>query len=183
VLLAKLTPPAAGSATGDTVSWHADCSVRRFIRPTLLPDPQLAPPEGADRKPRTMPSRPAERQPAHAVQRGGARCAGVVAAPPTAGQALQRQLGNGPSAMLAGQEQRVGRVAANPSASPVVARSPAQALVVSSPSDPAEREAGRSDGVSWPCRPDRRPQRRASASPKRRTSPAWRHPRQGLRPE
>jgi hypothetical protein len=42
VLLAKLTPPAAGSATGDAVSWHADYSVRRFIRPALLPDPKLA---------------------------------------------------------------------------------------------------------------------------------------------
>jgi hypothetical protein len=90
-----------------------------------------------------MQPRPAERQPAHAVRRGAVRAAPVVvAAPPTAGQALQRRLGNaGLSAMLAGQEQRVGRVAANPSASPVVARSPAQALVVSSPSDPAEREA------------------------------------------
>ena len=42
VLLAKLTPPAAGSATGDTVNWHTDYSVRRFIRPALLPDPKLA---------------------------------------------------------------------------------------------------------------------------------------------
>jgi hypothetical protein len=42
VLLAKLTPPAAGSATGDTVAWQADYSVRRFIRPALLPDPKLA---------------------------------------------------------------------------------------------------------------------------------------------
>jgi hypothetical protein len=66
----------------------------------------------------------------------------VTASPPTAGQALQRRLGNaGLSVMLAGREQRDGRVATNPSASPVVARSPAQALVVSSPSDPAEREA------------------------------------------
>jgi hypothetical protein len=42
VLLAKLTPPAAGSATTDTVSWHTDYSERRFIRPMLLPDPKLA---------------------------------------------------------------------------------------------------------------------------------------------
>jgi hypothetical protein len=42
VLLAKLTPPAAGSATTDTVSWNTDYSVRRFIRPMLLPDPKLA---------------------------------------------------------------------------------------------------------------------------------------------
>lgn len=42
VLLAKLTPPAAGSATTDTISWNTDYSVRRFIRPMLLPDPKLA---------------------------------------------------------------------------------------------------------------------------------------------
>jgi hypothetical protein len=42
VLLAKLTPPTAGSVTTDTVAWHADYSVRRFIRPVLLPDPRLA---------------------------------------------------------------------------------------------------------------------------------------------
>jgi hypothetical protein len=90
-----------------------------------------------------MHPRPAERQPAHAVQRAVVRAAPVVvAAPPSASQALQRKLGNtGLSAMVARQEQRVGRVAANPSAAPMVARSPAQALVVSSPSDPAEREA------------------------------------------
>jgi hypothetical protein len=41
VLLAKLTPP-TGSATTDTVAWHADYSVRRFIRPMLLPDPKRA---------------------------------------------------------------------------------------------------------------------------------------------
>jgi hypothetical protein len=42
LLLAKLTRP-AGSITTDTVSWNPDYSVRRFIRPTLLPDPKLAP--------------------------------------------------------------------------------------------------------------------------------------------
>jgi hypothetical protein len=44
VLLAKLMPPAAGSVTTDTatVSWNTDYSVRRFIRPKLLPDPKLA---------------------------------------------------------------------------------------------------------------------------------------------
>jgi hypothetical protein len=42
VLLAKLTPPAARSATTETVSWNSDYSVRRFIRPMLLPDPKLA---------------------------------------------------------------------------------------------------------------------------------------------
>src|SRR5205807_9515573 len=93
-------------------------------------------------RPRAMQPRPAERQPAH-VQRAAVRAAPVVvAAPPSASQALQRKLGNaGLSAMLAGPEQRVGRVGANPSPTPMVARSPAQALVVSSPSDPAEREA------------------------------------------
>jgi hypothetical protein len=91
-----------------------------------------------------MQPRPAERQPSFARRQPVARAPapGVVTAPPTVSQALQRRLGNaGLSAMLAGQEQRVGRVAANPSAAPVVARSPAQALVVSSRSDPAEREA------------------------------------------
>jgi hypothetical protein len=42
VLLAKLTPPVAGSATTDTISWNTDYSVRRFIRPMLLPNPKLA---------------------------------------------------------------------------------------------------------------------------------------------
>jgi hypothetical protein len=90
-----------------------------------------------------MQLRPAERQPSLAARSAAVRAAPVVvAAPPTASQALQRKLGNaGLSAMLAGQEQRVGRVAANPSGGPMVARSPAQALVVSSPSDAAEREA------------------------------------------
>jgi hypothetical protein len=90
-----------------------------------------------------MQPRPAERQPSLAARSAALRAAPVVvAAPPSASQALQRKLGNaGLSTMLAGQEQRVGRVAANPSAAPAVARSPAQALVVSSPSDPAEREA------------------------------------------
>ena len=90
-----------------------------------------------------MQPRPAERQPSLAARSAAVRAAPVVvAAPPSASQALQRKLGTaGLSAMLAGHEQRVGRVAANPSGGPMVARSPAQALVVSSPSDAAEREA------------------------------------------
>jgi hypothetical protein len=41
VLLAKLTRPAVSTPT-DPISWHPDYSVRRFIRPMLLPDPKRA---------------------------------------------------------------------------------------------------------------------------------------------
>jgi hypothetical protein len=44
VLLAKLTPPAVRSTATDTIAWQTDYSVRRFIRPMLLPDPNVASP-------------------------------------------------------------------------------------------------------------------------------------------